>query len=165
MEKQYQHIVCDPVKCVACGDCELACSMAHHEVFDPALSRVRVVRVEPIVMLAVNCRRCADAPCVLSCPRNALTQDPETGTILIDNDLCDGCGWCIEACDFGAVLLNPETKRVEICNLCADLDEPQCVKYCQKEALCLSTPEVESQKMRRDVVSKLLLELAEGVKP
>jgi carbon-monoxide dehydrogenase iron sulfur subunit len=162
MEKQYAHIVCDPVKCSGCGDCELICSMVKHGVFNPSLSRIRNVRIEPIVMLTVSCRMCADAPCVLACPRNALTQDPETGVILVDEDLCDGCGWCIEACDFGAILLNPESKRVEICDLCADYDEPQCVVYCEKDALSLSAPEVVAQKSRRDVVSKLLQELVEG---
>jgi len=161
MEKQYQHIVCDPVKCVACGYCEMACSMAKHQVFDPALSRIRNVRIEPIVMLSVACRTCADAPCVLACPRNALTQDAEKGRILVDTDLCDGCGWCIEACDFGAILLNPATKRVEICDFCVDFDEPQCVKFCPKDALSLRTPEVLAQQTRRDVVGKLLAELTE----
>nr|MBC7245696.1 4Fe-4S dicluster domain-containing protein [Chloroflexota bacterium] len=159
MEKQFQHIVCDPDKCVGCGDCEFACSMTKHQVFDPALSRIRNVRIEPIVMLSVSCRMCNDAPCVLACPRNALTQDPERGIIRVDEDKCDGCGWCIEACDFGAILLNPATKKVEICDLCADLGEPQCVLYCEKKALSLSAPEVVAQKTRREVVSKLLQEL------
>jgi Fe-S-cluster-containing hydrogenase component 2 len=77
----------------------------------------------------------------------------------VDDESCDGCGWCIEACDFGAILLNPAEKSVEICDLCADLDEPQCILYCEKDALSLSTPEVVAQDTRRDVVSKLLQEL------
>jgi len=162
MEKQYAHIVCDPVRCVGCGDCELSCSMTKQGAFNPLLSRIRNVRIEPIITFSVSCRMCADAPCVLSCPRNALTQDPEKGIILVDTDLCDGCGWCIEACDFGAILLNPATKRVEICDLCADKDEPQCVVFCEKEALSLSAPEVVAQKTRREAVSKLLQELIEG---
>jgi len=139
----------------------LACSIIKHGAFDPSLSRIRNVRIEPIVMLSVTCRMCADAPCVLACPRNALTQDPDKGIILIDEELCDGCGWCIEACDFGAILLNAATKRVEICDLCADFDEPQCVVYCEKGALSLTTPEQAAQETRREVVSKLLQELVE----
>jgi len=162
MEKQFARIVCDPVKCSGCGDCELACSMTKHGVFDPALARIRSVRIEPIVMLAVTCRNCADAPCVIACPRNALTQDPENGTILVDQELCDGCGWCIEACEFGAILFNPETEKVEMCDLCQDYDEPQCVAYCEKDALSLCVPEVVAQKTRREVVSKLLQELLDG---
>jgi Fe-S-cluster-containing dehydrogenase component len=162
MVTQFQHIVCDPTKCVGCGYCELICAMTKHQVFDPSLSRIRNVRIEPIVMLSVSCRMCSDAPCVLACPRNALTQDPETGVIHVDEDKCDGCGWCIEACDFGAIVLNPNTKRVEMCDLCADLGQPQCVLYCEKQALSLSAPEVVAQKTRREVVSKLLQELVSG---
>jgi carbon-monoxide dehydrogenase iron sulfur subunit len=110
----------------------------------------------------VACRACSDPPCALACPRNALTQNPETGMITVDNDLCDGCGWCIEACEFGAILLNPETKRVEICDLCAEQGEPQCVKFCRKGALYLGMPETVAQKTRREVVGKLLQELVKA---
>lgn len=155
----YQYIICDPDKCTGCQECELACSVTKHGMFNPLLARIRNVRIEPVVMLSVACKLCEDPPCVIACPRKALSQDPETGIILVDEDLCDGCGWCIEACDFGAILLNPATKRVEICDLCADKDEPQCVKFCGKDALSLATPEVVAQKARRDAVTKLLQEL------
>lgn len=155
----YQYIVCDPDKCVGCGFCEFICSATKHGAFNPLLSRIRNVRIEPIVMMSIACRLCEDPPCVTACPRQALSQDAETGVILIDEERCDGCGWCIEACDFGAIFLNSETKRVEICDLCQDEDEPQCVKFCFKGALTLSTPEVVAQKARREAVTKLLQEL------
>jgi Fe-S-cluster-containing dehydrogenase component len=96
---------------------------------------------------------------VIACPRQALSQSAETGVILIDDDKCDGCGWCIQACPFGTILLNSQSKVVEICDLCQDEDEPQCVKYCFKDALTLSTPQVVAQKARRGVVTRLLQEL------
>jgi len=133
--------------------------MAKEGVFAPLLSRIRNVRIEPIVMMTISCRLCQDPPCVIACPRKALSQSPETGIILVDEDLCDGCGWCIEACPFGAISLNPATKVVVICDLCQDLEEPQCVKYCPKEALSLSTTEMVAQKARKEAVTKLLQEL------
>jgi len=155
----YRYIVCDPDKCVGCQFCEFICAATKHQVFNPLLSRIHNVRIEPIVMMSVACRMCEDPPCVIACPRQALSQNPETGVIMVDTELCDGCGWCIEACDFGAIFLNPETKVVEICDLCQDQEEPQCVKFCFKEALELSTPEVVAQKARKEVVAKLLQEL------
>ncbi len=156
----YQHIICDPDLCNGCRLCEYVCSGNKLGVFDPSLSRIRVVRIEPVTMTAISCRMCADAPCVLACPRDALTQDLETGVIHVDETKCDGCGWCVEACDFGAVVLNPAKKMAEICDLCADKEDgPQCVVYCPKEALSLATPEVLRQKMRRDVVKRLFEEL------
>lgn len=158
---KHQYIVCDPDKCSGCNQCELICSITKAGVFDPARSRIRSVRIEPVAMMSIACRLCEDAPCVIACPRKALTQDPETGVIHVDNDLCDGCAWCIEACDFGAISLNPATKRVEICDLCADKDQPQCVLICQKEALKLSTPEQVAREARKEVVKQLLSELLE----
>jgi len=155
----YPHIVCDPEKCTGCRICELACSIAKEGTFAPLLSRIRNVRIEPIVQMTISCRLCQDPPCVIACPRDALSQSPETGVILVDEDLCDGCGWCIEACPFGAIALHPAKKVVVICDLCQDLEEPQCVKYCPKEALSLSTTEMVAQKARKEAVTKLLEEL------
>jgi len=156
----YQHIICDPDKCVGCRICEYACSMTKTGAFDPNMSRIRVVRIEPVTMTAISCRLCEDAPCVLACPRDALSRSEVDGTIVVDTDKCDGCGWCVEACDFGAIILNPVTKNAEICNLCNDVEGgPRCVEYCPKEALSLATPEVLRQRARRDVVAQLYEEL------
>jgi Fe-S-cluster-containing hydrogenase component 2 len=86
------------------------------------------------------------------CTRDALTQDPETGVIHVDAELCDGCAWCIEACDFGAISINPLTKLAEMCDLCEDEDEPQCVKWCPKDALELTTPDQRAQKTRHQII-------------
>jgi Fe-S-cluster-containing hydrogenase component 2 len=156
----YQHVICDPAACVGCCLCEYACSATKTGTFDPAMSRIRVVRIEPITMTAITCRLCADAPCITACPRDALSRSERNGTILVDADQCDGCGWCIEACDFGAMVLNPVTKDVEVCDLCADEpDGPQCVRFCPKEALSVATPEVLRQQSRREVVRRLFEEL------
>jgi len=160
---EYQHIICDPVKCVGCRLCEYACSATKTGAFDPGLSRIRVVRIEPVTMTAISCRLCADAPCVLACPRDALTRSEKNGIILVDEDKCDGCGWCIEACDFGAVVLNPVTKHVELCNLCEDQpDGPQCVAFCPRDALSLATAEILRQQARREAVERLFEELRDG---
>lgn len=156
----YQHIVCDPVECIGCRLCEYACSATKHGRFDGTLSRIRVVRIEPITMTAISCRLCEDAPCILACPVKALSRSEENGIILVDEDLCDGCGWCVEACEFGAIVLNPATNNAEICDLCSDLPEgPACVRFCPRDARSIATPEVLRQQARRDVVARLLEEL------
>ena len=156
----YQHVICDPDKCIGCRICEYVCAATKWGTFDPSLSRIRVVRIEPVTMTAISCRLCEDAPCIIACPRDALSRSEKNGAILVDEDKCDGCGWCIEACDFGAIVLNPQTKNAEICNLCEDQEEgPRCVQFCPKEALSLATPEVLRQNLRREVVSRLFEEL------
>lgn len=159
-QAEYQHIICDPAKCTGCRLCEYVCSATKTGSFDATLSRIRVVRIEPVTMTAISCRLCADAPCIIACPRDALSRSEENGIILVDEGRCDGCGWCVEACDFGAIVLNPHTKNAEICNLCEDQENgPRCVEFCPKEALSLATPEVLRQQARREVVAKLFEEL------
>ena len=102
----------DPDKCVGCGICEYACSWTKEKAFNPLKSRIRVVRVNQLANMSVTCRRCEDPPCVAACPRDAIKQSEETGTIILDPDKCNGCGWCIEACDYGAIMLHPETKTM-----------------------------------------------------
>lgn len=153
----------DPDKCVGCCVCEYACSMKQEKTFNPSKSRIRSVRLHPLINLALACRLCEDAPCVAACPRDALEQSEETGVVLIDEDKCDGCGWCIEACDYGAITLHPEKKVVFTCNLCDG--DPECVKWCPEEALDFVTRDTLAQKSRISAVKKLFQEAKKTVSP
>ncbi|MCK4223382.1 4Fe-4S dicluster domain-containing protein [Candidatus Bathyarchaeota archaeon] len=145
----------DPEKCVGCCICEYVCSMVKEKTFNPTKSRIRVIRIGPLINLAVACRLCEDPPCVAACPRDALAQEEESGIIIVDEDKCNGCGWCIEACDYGAIMLHPETKVVYVCDTCKELGKPQCVEWCPEEALDFVTADVLAQKSRRTAVKKL----------
>lgn len=153
----YEFIACDPDKCVGCRICEYVCSFEKSKVFNPLRSRIRVIRIYPNINLSVACRMCEDAPCVKACPRDALTQSKETGIIMVDEEACNGCGWCIEACDFGALTLDPDKKIVMVCDLCSSRPdkEPQCVKWCPEEALSLTNRDILAQKARLDITQKL----------
>ncbi|MEJ2280321.1 MAG: 4Fe-4S dicluster domain-containing protein [Candidatus Bathyarchaeota archaeon] len=127
--------------------------MKHEDTYNPTKSRIRAIRLNSFVNLAVSCRLCEDSPCVAACPRDALRQSDERGNIIVDEDKCNGCGWCIEACDYGAIQLHPDTKKVFVCDLCDG--QPQCVEWCPEEALDYTTKDVLSQKARRTAVKKL----------
>ena len=155
---KYQYITCDSSKCVGCQICEYICSHTKTGEFNSYRSRIRTVRAQEVLVIAVSCRTCEDAPCVIACPRDALTQDATTGVIRIDPNRCDGCTWCIEACDFGAISINPESKLAEICNQCEDEEDgPQCVKWCPKEALELTTPDRRAQRSRHKLAIEEVL--------
>ncbi len=152
-------VSCDPDRCVGCQICEYTCSFTKEKAFNPIKSRIRVVRQNQIVNMAVTCRLCEDPACIAACPRDALTQDKDTGVITVDKDKCNGCGWCIEACDYGAIMLNPETKIVYVCDLCKDNPSgPQCVQECPEKALSVVTSDVLAQKSRMAAVRKLFQE-------
>ena len=155
---KYQYVACDPQKCIGCQLCEYVCSFTKTGEFNTYRSRIRTVRAEEILITAVTCRTCEDAPCVIACTRDALSQDSETGVIHVDESRCDGCAWCIEACDFGAISINPLTKLAEMCDLCADQEDgPQCVKWCPKDALELTTSDQRAQKARHKLVTEEVL--------
>lgn len=149
----HKFIISDPDKCTGCGICELICSASKDGAFNPKISRIRTVKIEPWVDMALVCRFCEDPACVRSCPRKALRQDEKDGLIVVDEIKCDGCGWCIEACKFGALALNPTKKAVVVCDLCGG--DPLCVKYCIAEALELTTLDAMSAKARKSVVVEL----------
>lgn len=132
----WRFIACDPEKCTGCRVCEYACSYEKHKSFNPMKSRIRNVRLDPLTNLSLACVLCEDAPCVEACPQDALEQSKDTGLINVDVYRCvarQDCGWCIHACPFGAISLNPDNKIVFVCDLCEG--EPKCVEMCPTEAL------------------------------
>ena len=153
----FMFVAADPEKCVGCRICEYICSLEKSGTFNPLRSRIRVVRIYPDVNLSIACRLCEDAPCVKACPRDALAQSEETGIIIVDEDKCNGCGWCIEACDFGALMLDPDKKIVMVCDLCSHRSDkkPQCVEWCPEEALSLTNRVILAQKARVSAIEKL----------
>jgi Fe-S-cluster-containing hydrogenase component 2 len=157
-KSKHKYISCKPEDCVGCQLCEYICSHTKTGEFNTYRSRIRTVRAEEVLITAVACRACEDAPCVIACPRKALSQDPDTGVIHVDANKCDGCAWCIEACDFGALSINPATKLAEICDQCEDREDgPQCVKWCPKNALELTTADQRAQRSRRKLVKEEVL--------
>jgi len=131
-----QHVSCDNEKCVGCDICEYACSFEKEKVFNPLKSRIRSVRIGQTFNTAVTCKACKDAPCIAACPEKAITQSKETGTIQVDEEKCNGCGWCIETCAYGAVTLHPSTRKAIVCDLCNGI--PKCIPLCPESALSLS---------------------------
>jgi len=159
-------VVSNPEKCSGCGLCEYVCSMANEKTFNPDKSRIRITRLGLLTNVAVSCRKCEDPLCVASCPKNALSQEENTGIIHVNEHACTGCGWCIGACSFGALNLHPDKKIAYVCNSCIDTNskgEPQCVQWCHEKALQYVTTETLAQKARQKLVSQLL-EPREGSK-
>jgi len=98
---------------------------------------------------------CESAPCVTACPRKALAQSADTGVIAVNDQLCNGCGWCIKVCEFGAIVMD-RRPTVYICDLCGEREQgPACIEWCPEDALELSTTDVLAQKARIDSVQRL----------
>jgi len=147
-------VFADPTKCTGCGTCELVCALEKEKKFKPSLSRIKVNRLFGILNFVSACRFCENAPCVAACPTNALTQSEDTGVILVESEKCNGCGWCIQACSYGAVTLHPEATSVLICDLCGG--EPKCVEWCPEEALELVSAGEQNEMLLFTLSGKLI---------
>jgi carbon-monoxide dehydrogenase iron sulfur subunit len=134
----------NPEKCVGCSICEFACSLEKEGTLNPVKSRIRIIRGPPFIHLATTCRQCEDTPCIRSCPKEALYQSKETGAILVDDDKCDGCNWCLEACEYGAIRFDKDADTVVICDLCDG--NPKCKEMCPEEAIDFVSEESDIMK-------------------
>jgi len=64
-------------------------------------------------------------------------------SIIIDDELCTGCGNCVDSCPFGAIEIeNDKAKILPNCNLCG-----ACVEVCPVEAVTLERDEDTVKKM------------------
>jgi len=90
------------------------------------------------------CKHCTHAACLDVCPTGSLFRT-EFGTVVVQDDICNGCGYCVPACPYGVIDRrrgDKGTKNVGIaqkCTLCYDrLDAgqtPACAQACPTESI------------------------------
>jgi len=162
-------IVVNIEKCLACKSCEIACALAHSKskVLEEAVAESptpqRMVTVEPAGELAVpiQCRHCEDAPCITVCPTAAIHRHEVHGSVLIDQDLCIGCRFCLMACPFGVIYVSRQGKAVVKCDLCIERTDagrqPACVEACPTKALKIGNEKELAALKRRLTARQLVL--------
>jgi formate dehydrogenase iron-sulfur subunit len=90
------------------------------------------------------CKHCTHAACLDVCPTGSLFRT-EFGTVVVQDDICNGCGYCVPACPYGVIerRTGPEgAKNVGIaqkCTLCYDRlgqgQRPACAQACPTESI------------------------------
>src|SRR5215216_3975757 len=84
------------------------------------------------------CKHCSSAACLEVCPTGALFRT-EFGTVVVQQDICNGCGYCVPACPFGVIDRREDDGRAFKCTLCYDRLhdglEPACAKACPTDSI------------------------------
>src|ERR1700754_3153119 len=84
------------------------------------------------------CKHCTHAGCLDVCPTGALFRT-EFSTVVVQQDICNGCGYCVSACPYGVIDRRERDGRAWKCTLCYDRLhdglEPACAKACPTDSI------------------------------
>jgi formate dehydrogenase iron-sulfur subunit len=152
----------DTTLCIGCKACEVACKQWNQLPGDGfnwtgnsydntvALSATtwrHVAFVEQMegdghpprwLMMSDVCKHCVQAPCQEACPTGSLIYN-EFGNVYVQQDICNGCAYCVVACPFGVLDRNHDDGGAHKCTLCYDRQKdgmtPACAKACPTESI------------------------------
>ncbi|MEU4550150.1 4Fe-4S dicluster domain-containing protein [Nonomuraea dietziae] len=159
----------DTSVCIGCKACEVACkewnqlpddgfvfeatsydntgqlgaSTWRHVAFIEQTRTVRMKEgeddgVDRWLMSSDVCKHCTHAACLDVCPTGALFRT-EFGTVVVQEDICNGCGYCVPACPFGVIDRREGDGRAWKCTMCYDRQrgglEPACAKACPTDSI------------------------------
>ena len=90
------------------------------------------------------CKHCTHAACLDVCPTGALFRT-EFATVVVQNEICNGCGYCVPACPYGVIerrtgpAADAAVGLAQKCTLCYDRLkgdlEPACAKACPTQSI------------------------------
>jgi len=90
------------------------------------------------LMMSDVCKHCERAGCLEACPTGAIVRT-EFGSVYVQPDVCNGCGYCVVACPFGVIDKRRDDGRAYKCTLCYDRlkgdMEPACAKACPTDSI------------------------------
>lgn len=175
--KENLFIHADAERCMACHNCELACSVAHsgHNLLGAIDLELKIEPRNELVQVAdvvipMQCRHCEDAPCAVACPTGAISHQ-DSGFVKIEEPNCIACKVCNMVCPFGAIKManitqeeaTTRTKRTiaSKCDLCYEQMSAEgefncaCIEACPTEAIKL----IDYESYRKELVLKRTQEL------
>lgn len=153
----------DTTICIGCKACEVACkqwnSLPADEVEFKATSydntrqlshgtwrHVKFIEQRALgegpprwLLHSDICKHCEHAGCLEACPTGAIVRT-EFGSVLIQQDVCNGCKYCVPSCPYGVITVDKKGDGMaHKCTLCYDRLkgglEPACAKVCPTDSI------------------------------
>ncbi|HEY2431217.1 MAG TPA: 4Fe-4S dicluster domain-containing protein [Vicinamibacterales bacterium] len=171
----------DSTLCIGCKACEVACkeyNLVPADGFEwsgrsydntmhlghSTWRHVAFVEAAPVIGLGGNagehlswqfisdvCKHCANAGCLEACPTGSIVRT-EFGSVFVQPDVCNGCGYCVVGCPFGVIDRRPEDGRAFKCTFCYDRqkggEQPACAKACPTQSILFG--ELDDLRRRAD---------------
>jgi Fe-S-cluster-containing dehydrogenase component len=177
----------DISKCIGCGACVRACRMENLVplgYFWTWVERYLIISTDQVMVDSPNggmdgfkplvtegvekaffvpklCNHCSLAPCVQLCPVGASYRTND-GVVLIDDKRCIGCGYCVQACPYGARFIHPVKHIASKCTFCYHRitkgETTACSQACPTQARILG-----DKRQRADRVIKIIASQDVGV--
>src|SRR3989338_8145246 len=154
-------ILFDAAKCIGCRQCVQACKdwNDHPRTTVYELTSTNWITMEPPVLEGLSpiwgrnsCMHCEFPMCAAVCPVEAITKYEE-GPVVINQESCIGCEYCIYACPWGVIAKNHITHKASKCTMCSDRisenKSPFCVQACPVQALDFGFQDEISAKARQ----------------
>jgi len=142
-KKRYGFVI-DISRCIDCRACLVACSAENNVGMQYTRIWVKDTGVKgefpklTRTFVPYNCMHCENPPCVEVCVSGATYKDKDTGLVLVDQEACIGCGYCVEACPYDARYLDRARGVVDKCTGCIQRvlvgQQPACVTTCVGKA-------------------------------
>ena len=163
--KRYGMVI-DTKHCVGCQTCTVSCKISnevpgtaqwnHLESLDGEVlyQSTGTFPKSRLAFRPMLCNHCENPACVANCHSGAMRQDPETGIVSVNKEVCIACGYCDWACPYGAPSMDDVNHVMSKCTFCAERVaegiEPFCVASCPANARIfgdINDPESEISKL------------------
>ena len=163
--EQYGFFV-DTTRCIMCWGCTVACKQWNGiqagtvsrrnttESFSGTFPRVKRF------FMSLSCMHCESPACAAFCPEGAITKREEDGIVVVDRELCTGCGLCVKPCPFDVpqlrIIEGREAAVMDKCDTCLSIgrqsgEEPHCVATCPLGVLHFGPlAEMEAKARKKD---------------
>lgn len=172
--KKYGFVI-DISRCIDCRACLVACSAENVVPMDHTRIWVHSPEIQgefphlSKAFIPYNCMHCDNPPCTEVCVSQATYKDPANGLVLVDQEACIGCGYCVEACPYEARYLDKQRGVVDKCNGCVQRVQvglqPACVATCLGGSRLfgdLNDPDSEVSQALKNASNVLRLEFDDG---